>query len=149
MSVTRRQAVTGAAAVTGLSLLAACGDDGTGTATDPSSAPSSPSDSSPAGGSGGSAGGEGFASTADVPEGGGAIFADEGVIVTQPQAGTFKGFKNACTHQGCPLQDVTDTINCGCHGSTFDLDGAVVEGPATSPLADLAITVDGDQISLA
>ncbi len=158
--LTRRRAVTGAAAVTGLSLLAACGDDATGTATDPASAATSgsptPDESSPTSArpsatkdTASEPPPRGFASTADVPERGGTIFADEGVIVTQPQPGTFRGFKNACTHQGCPLQGITDTINCDCHGSRFALDGSVVNGPATSPLAEQAIRVEGDQILLA
>jgi nitrite reductase/ring-hydroxylating ferredoxin subunit len=119
----------------GLPLLAACGgDDSSGT---------------PAADGSGSASGGSFATTADVPEGGGAIFADEGVIVTQPAAGEFKGFTNVCTHRQCPLASVTDTINCNCHGSRFSIeDGSPVNGPATVALADQAITVDGDEISL-
>jgi len=41
-----------------------------------------------------------------------------------------------CSHRGCPLHEGTldgDTITCGCHGSTFRLDGSVVNGPATAP----------------
>ncbi|UUZ59239.1 QcrA and Rieske domain-containing protein [Nocardioides sp. B-3] len=39
-------------------------------------------------------------------------------------------------------------IPCGCHGSQFSIeDGSVVRGPATSPLSEIQITVDGDTIS--
>ncbi|SDL22714.1 Rieske [2Fe-2S] domain-containing protein [Nonomuraea jiangxiensis] len=40
-------------------------------------------------------------------------------------------------------------INCPCHGSMFNLDGTVMGGPATRPLPQVQIKVDGDTISLA
>jgi glycine/D-amino acid oxidase-like deaminating enzyme len=41
-----------------------------------------------------------------------------------------------CTHQGCVLRhdDALGTWDCPCHGSRFDQDGAVIQGPANSPL---------------
>ena len=41
-----------------------------------------------------------------------------------------------CTHVGCLLRwNGAERIwNCPCHGSRFDVDGSVLEGPATSPL---------------
>jgi Rieske Fe-S protein len=70
-------------------------------------------------------------------------------VVTQPTAGEFKAFSGVCTHQGCLVSGVTDTIDCSCHGSKFDLaDGSVTSGPASSPLGEVGITVDGDQITL-
>ena len=41
-----------------------------------------------------------------------------------------------CSHRGCSLHEGTlegGTIICGCHGSTFRLDGSIVRGPATAP----------------
>lgn len=84
----------------------------------------------------------------DVPVGGGTIMADEKVVVTQPAEGDFRAFSAVCTHQGCPVQTITEgTINCPCHGSQFSVeDGSVVTGPATSPLKKLALTRAGDDV---
>ena len=62
-----------------------------------------------------------------------------------------------CTHAGCILDDNAQTIGagllCPCHGSTFDGNGKVTQGPARSALqhyqvtiaADGSITVDGSK----
>ena len=85
--------------------------------------------------------------TAGVPVGSGVIV-DE-IVVTQPAPGDFKGFSAICTHRGCTVNEVAGgTINCPCHGSKFNLDGSVANGPATRPLEAKAITVQGDSIVL-
>jgi Rieske Fe-S protein len=91
-----------------------------------------------------------LAKTADIPEGGGKIFKDQGVVVTQPTAGTFKAFSAKCTHRGCAVAAVTGgVITCPCHNSAFSVsDGSVRKGPATSPLPAARITVEGDAIHL-
>ncbi|MEV5879555.1 Rieske (2Fe-2S) protein [Streptomyces sp. NPDC052101] len=100
---------------------------------------------------GGSAGGTALAKTSDIPEGGGKIFKDHGVVVTQPAAGTFKAFSAKCTHQGCAVGSVAGgVIVCPCHNSHFSVaDGSVKQGPATQPLAAEKITVSGEDIKLA
>ena len=92
-----------------------------------------------------------LATTADIPVGGGKIFKDEQVVVTQPKEGEFKAFTSICTHQQCPVASVKGgTINCTCHGSKFNItDGSVANPPATRPLAEKKITVTGNSILLA
>jgi Rieske Fe-S protein len=88
-----------------------------------------------------------IAKTADVPVGSGVIVGE--VVVTQPSAGVFKGFSAKCTHKGCTVDKVADgTIDCPCHGSKFNLDGSVANGPAQTPLEAQAVTVQGDSIVL-
>lgn len=140
----------GAAIVTG-GLLAACGSEETPVADDPSPTPSADAstEASDAGGgnSGGGAANE-LTATADVPEGGGIVLDDAEVVVTQPSAGEFVAFSSICTHQGCPVSEVSGgTINCPCHGSQFSIeDGSVVAGPAPSPLPSVPVTVEGDSV---
>jgi Rieske Fe-S protein len=157
--ITRRGALTSAATLgVALPVLAACGDAEPESASDPSS----PSDSSEAAETSDatptetdtteaeSEGGGGLASTAEVPVGGGLILAKRKLVITQPAEGDFKGFTAVCTHQGCTVNQVTDTIDCPCHGSQFSIeDGSVVGGPAPSPLAEQELVVRGDTIDLA
>ena len=143
--LSRRHALTAAAGVgLGLPLLAACNGTSTDTASDPAGQPGAGSGSS--GGDGGA-----FARTSDIPEGGGTLFADQRVVVTQPTAGEFKGFSSTCTHQGCTVGQVAGgTINCPCHGSRFSItDGSVQQGPATAPLPEVKLDVQGTKISKA
>ncbi|MFF2778803.1 Rieske (2Fe-2S) protein [Streptomyces sp. NPDC058052] len=92
-----------------------------------------------------------LAKTSEIPVGGGTVFADRKVVVTQPVEGEFKAFSAICTHQGCTVNKVADgTIDCPCHGSRFAIaDGAVRKGPATRPLPAEEITVSGETITLA
>ncbi|MEJ8278874.1 Rieske (2Fe-2S) protein [Pseudonocardia spirodelae] len=92
----------------------------------------------------------GLAATGDIPVGSGRVFAAEKVVVTQPTAGTFVAFDAVCTHAGCLVDQVSDAgIACPCHGSVFDTtDGAPLDGPATAPLAQRAVRVEGDRVVL-
>jgi Rieske Fe-S protein len=135
-----------AAAGVSVPLLAACSsNDPDVDATDPAGSTGS------AGSTASPGGGQALASTSDIEVGGGQVFADQEVVVTQPEAGTFKCFTAVCSHQGCIVAEVSDgTINCDCHGSQYSIeDGSVVTGPATFPLAEEKIAVSGDSISLA
>ena len=152
---TRRTVLRGAALV-GLAapLLAGCGSsDDVGDTKDTTSDAPRADDKPPSGSNGGASSGgqaaDAVATTGEIPVGSGAIFESAGVVITQPKQGTFHGFSNICTHMGCPLHDVTDTINCICHGSSFSIDdGSVVSSPATQPLPEKAIVVSGSEITL-
>ena len=80
---------------------------------------------------------------AAVPVGGGMIYTSAKVVVTQPTAGEYKAFSAVCTHAGCIVDGVANgVIQCPCHGSQFNITtGAVVTGPASSPLPAKTVTV--------
>jgi Rieske Fe-S protein len=157
-----RRALLLGAGVTCVAALAGCSTydaNNGGVAGPPPSAPATSAAASPAGSAAPSASGGGtatgtapasnaLASTSQVPEGGGTIISGKNIVITQPQAGSFKAFTAVCTHQGCIVSSVSGgTINCPCHGSKFSIkDGSVVNGPATSPLAAIAIEVQGSSI---
>lgn len=130
-TVTRRRAIVTGACVLVAATVAGC------TSADRSSR------RSPGGGT--------LGSTSDIPVGGGTIFTDLQVVVTQPTAGSFQAFSAICTHRGCTVNEVAGpTINCPCHGSQFDsTDGSVVRGPAEKPLPRRELSVDGTSLRLA
>jgi Rieske Fe-S protein len=140
---------------TGLSALAigalsACSNYGSQPAAPPTEAPASGGAESGSPGSAGGGGNGGLTATkAEIPVGGGKIFADAQAVVTQPTSGDFKAFTAVCTHQTCIVATVTETINCDCHGSKFSItDGSVITGPAPSPLAAKQVAADGDDLTI-
>ncbi|MER6633115.1 Rieske (2Fe-2S) protein [Streptomyces sp. NPDC000987] len=151
-----RRTVVAAVGAAGLAVaLTACGSDDDASSSSNSSGSSDAraganTTGGDAGGGSASGGGTVLAKTADIPEGGGKIFKDQGVVVTQPAAGTFKAFSAKCTHQGCAVSSVADgVIVCPCHKSEFSVaDGSVKKGPATQALPAERITVSGDSITL-
>jgi Rieske Fe-S protein len=133
--VCRRTVLAGAGAVGAGAFLAACGSAGQAVGDAASQATDAVKQA---------------ISKATIPVGGGTIFPDAKLVVTQPTSGDFKAFTAVCTHQGCIVSDVSGgTINCACHGSRYDMaTGAVVQGPATQPLAPKSVTVSTNGITV-
>ena len=66
-----------------------------------------------------------------------------GAFIVGHDAGGLFAFSTSCTHQGCTIGPPSSTgaTTCPCHGARFDGNGAVVQGPARSPLPHFALTV--------
>ena len=133
--MTTRRAAISLATITSVGALSACGgsEDGSG-------------DAPVEGGDTGQ--GPVKVPVTEVPEGGGIV--RDRVVVTQPEAGTFKAFDATCPHQGCAVSSVTSSaIICPCHGSQFDpTTGDVTQGPATTGLTVLTATVEGQDVTV-
>lgn len=76
-----------------------------------------------------------------VPRGQGAVIERDGhkVAVYRDPDGTLIQKSAVCPHMGCIVawNPAETTWECPCHGSRFTAAGAVVAGPAESPLADV------------
>jgi 3-phenylpropionate/trans-cinnamate dioxygenase ferredoxin subunit len=66
--------------------------------------------------------------------------------------GELIAFNDICTHRGCSLTDGVledGAIECPCHGSKFDVrTGAVLQAPATEPIATYSVRVADDMIEV-
>lgn len=74
----------------------------------------------------------------DIVAGSGAVVEMDGkkVAVFKTPAGKIIKLSPVCTHLKCIVQwnDAGKTWDCPCHGSRFQKDGAVMNGPANKPL---------------
>jgi len=119
-------------------LVAACSDDSSSTP--------------PPATNGGGGGSSSLAALADVPDGGGLIVeGPDGQVLLVRTGDQVKAYNAACTHQGTIVEAPVDGVaTCPNHGSEFSTeDGSVKKGPATSPLAEVAVRVDGTNVVLA
>ena len=135
----RRGVLAGSAAA--LLACAACGaNSGVPAATTPAQTT----------GSAGTAGGTSSAPLAKVsaiPAGSGLVAVGaSGPVLLAESGGKVVAHTAVCTHQGATIDG---TGVCPLHGSKFDLTtGAVLGGPATAPLAPVAVTVTKGEIYL-
>lgn len=58
------------------------------------------------------------------------------IAVHKSETGEMKQLSASCPHLKCVVQwnAAEKTWDCPCHGSRFDLEGQVLEGPALHPL---------------
>jgi Rieske Fe-S protein len=70
------------------------------------------------------------------------------VSVYQAGDGDFKAFYMQCTHQGCEINAYETQFVCPCHGSEFNLDGKVLQGPAEKDLVEFKVTADVNNIAV-
>jgi arsenite oxidase small subunit len=99
------------------------------------------------------AGGPAIASTSEVAPGSALKFKDSGnpAFLVHLDSGDFVAYSAICTHQGCTVAYQGGQLACPCHGSVFDPanGGAVVTGPATTPLPEIPVKVQGGEVTKA
>jgi Rieske Fe-S protein len=112
------------------------------------------------GGSGGAAGagappiaaGTEVVTLSSIPVGGTATATVDGVpvVLSRPTSGSVVCFSAVCTHQGCLVNAAATEFDCPCHGSRFAAaTGAVLNGPASTPLPKIAVKISGDSVVIA
>lgn len=79
-----------------------------------------------------------LAPAGELPAGTGGLVDVDGETVggyREPN-GELRLVRPTCTHLGCPLHwnPAETSWDCNCHGSRFNPDGSILNGPATSPL---------------
>ncbi len=86
-------------------------------------------------------------STGPLSANGGALIND-GVIVARTTTGVFIAVDAACTHQDTNINYVpsSNSFHCPNHGSNFDANGNVTQGPATKSLRDFKTSLSGSSL---
>jgi len=62
----------------------------------------------------------------------------------------FLALSSVCTHQSCQVayDHGSNNLPCPCHGSVFSTTGAVVNGPADTPLKKYEVAQEGDILTI-
>lgn len=70
------------------------------------------------------------------------------LLVVHPEKDKYLAVDIKCTHRACDLNytHAERTFVCPCHGSKFDLSGAVQNGPATKSLNYYHAELQGDEV---
>lgn len=70
------------------------------------------------------------------------------LVVARVDQTTVVTLSATCTHAGCPshYQKTPKNFRCGCHGSTYALDGKVVVGPAGRALKSYPTVLTADKV---
>lgn len=73
-------------------------------------------------------------------------FQDQKVFIVRTKDGGFFAETAVCTHLGCITQwnPEAGQIQCPCHGSKFNRDGKIENGPAPKPLPHFALRLMPD-----
>ncbi|MGD9701113.1 MAG: Rieske 2Fe-2S domain-containing protein [Acidimicrobiia bacterium] len=62
------------------------------------------------------------------------------LAIARDQSGQLHCLSAMCTHLGCVVgfNEAEQTWDCPCHGPRFEVDGTVLDGPASAPLERVA-----------
>ncbi len=63
---------------------------------------------------------------------------------------SFVALSTICTHEQCTVgyQSGQSRFVCPCHGSIYDINGSVLQGPAPSALAKYTVSIDNNTLSV-
>ncbi len=80
----------------------------------------------------------------DYPLGSHTMVPEAQAVLLHDSSG-FTALSLICPHLGCTLEQAPDGFACPCHGSRFDPEGTVCNGPAGQPMKNLKVeeTPDG------
>ena len=82
-------------------------------------------------------------SVSDIEPGQGAVVRIGGkqCAVYRNEKGETIAVSATCSHLGCLVgfNDAERSWDCPCHGSRFDIDGAILQGPAVTPLMSVPL----------
>jgi cytochrome b6-f complex iron-sulfur subunit len=72
------------------------------------------------------------------------------IIIIRSTETAYLALSKVCTHSQCTVtyNSSSKDIPCPCHGSKFNTEGAVLNGPANSPLKKYNVKQDGNILTI-
>lgn len=72
------------------------------------------------------------------------------IAIAQFGSGMFAAVDAICTHDRCTVSynALNVEFDCPCHGSTYEVDGRVIGGPAPLPLKTFIVSSDGTTLTI-
>jgi len=70
------------------------------------------------------------------------------IVVLKTAENEFIALSSICTHLGCRVRKARNGFDCPCHGSRYDLNGKVINGPAAKALTQFPVRRDRDQLAI-
>lgn len=72
------------------------------------------------------------------------------IIIIRVSMSSYIAFSKICTHEQCTVtfNSTNNQLPCPCHGSLFDINGNVLNGPAVSPLKKYSVTLSNNQLTI-
>jgi len=84
---------------------------------------------------------------ADIPPQGALVYRTERIALLR-EGETVFALSLICTHLGCTVNVTAAGLSCPCHGSRFDRQGRVLQGPADRPLSRLELVESAEMLEV-
>lgn len=68
------------------------------------------------------------------------------IYLRKAKEDSYRAVLLECTHKQCTVNPAGNRLACPCHGSRYDTEGNVLEGPARRNLFTYRVTTDSDHI---
>jgi len=80
----------------------------------------------------------------------GGFVVTSGIIIANSDGDNFVAVSSICTHNACTVGYSVQNNNfpCPCHGSVFNANGSVANGPATQALKRYTVTKEGNILTI-
>jgi cytochrome b6-f complex iron-sulfur subunit len=72
--------------------------------------------------------------------------ADLPIYVRKSAAGEFTAVSTRCMHRGCQVEPAAQKLVCPCHGSEYEFNGTVLQGPTERALTRYRVTTSNDMV---
>lgn len=73
---------------------------------------------------------------------------DYPILLIRRKDETFSALSTECMHLGCTVKKQKTVLRCPCHGSVYDFEGNVMNGPTEKPLRTYEVVMSGSMAEI-